>query len=376
MKKDIFKIISKSLISVFLGVLLFSLVVKPAEVTITPLLDTPDNRTYYDELLESVKKAETSLNVVMATANYYPDYPGGLQSQLYDALVSAKSRGVRVRIVLDESNWSEGVNKTNKNTARHLRNRGLEVKFDDPEVTTHAKMIIVDKEIVFLGSSNWNFPTYTETYQSNIKLVSRKIARFYSQFFNALWLGETPKELSLPEGITKRSIIPLISTDKTRAYYETAGKFIREAEKSIHLLLFKIARYSNFGRSKSNLLTERLVRARKRGVEVRIILDVNDWSSQINQTNRETALWFLGKGVRNVKFDSPHTTTHSKILIVDGESVLIGSSNWSYYSLSENLEIDLAIKNMPQVAKTFEAYFEKAWVKADIPSREKLSGSN
>jgi len=76
-----------------------------------------------------------------------------------------------------------------------------------------------------------------------------------------------------------------------------------------------------------------------------------------------------------VKLDSREVTTHSKALIVDGKSVLVGSSNWSYYSLAKNVEIDLVINDVPSVAEAFEVYFEEIWQRADIPSREELSGT-
>ncbi|MCF7890773.1 hypothetical protein K9M78_06090 [Candidatus Bipolaricaulota bacterium] len=365
----------KFFILIALGLVVFSPVAKPAEVTVTPLLDTPNNQTYYDKLLDSVRGAESSIRIMMASANYYPEYPDGLQNRLYDALVDAKNRGVRVRIVLDKSDWSEEITKTNRKTAQYLRDRGLRVKFDDPEVTTHTKTVIVDEKVVFLGSSNWNFPTYTETYQANLKIVSGEIGRFYARFFDAVWLGETPERLRLPEISGEKSIIPLISTSESRAYYETAKQLIKDAKKSIDLVLFKITRYSRYGQSKSNLLTKELVKARNRGVQVRIVLDVNTWSDEINQSNRETALWFLGKGVNEVKFDSLEATTHSKVLIVDEESVLVGSSNWSYYSLAENLEVDVVIKKLTPVAKAFVTYFEEVWKRAEIPSRIELSGT-
>lgn len=375
MSEDFRFFLKKLSVLIALGLVVSSLVAKPAEVMVTPLLDTPNNRTYYDELLDSVEEAESSISVLMATANYYPEYPDGLQNRLYDALVDAKDRGVKIRIVLDKSDWSEEITKTNRETARYLRDRGLRVKFDDPGITTHAKTVIVDEEEVLLGSSNWNFPTYTETYQANLKLVSGEVGRFYGRFFDAVWRGETPEHLRLPEISEGKAIVPLVSTKKSRAYFEAARQLIKDAEKSIELVLFKITRYSSFGESKSNLLTEELVKARNRGVEVRIVLDVNTWSEEINQSNRETALWLLGKGVKEVKFDSPEVTTHSKVLIVDGESVLVGSSNWSYYSLAENLETDVVIKKFPSVAEPFETYFEEVWKSAEIPTREELSGA-
>lgn len=352
----------------------FSLFAFSEEMAVTPLLDTPDNRTYYNHLMDTVKEAEDHIEVMMATADHYPDHPGGIQSRLFDALGSASDRGVQVRVMLDESNFSEDITKTNRETAGILRNHGVEVKLYDPEITNHAKMIIVDGRIVLLGSSNWNYPTYTETYQSNIKLVHERVALFYGQVFESIWSGEQVEELKLPKPREKKEIIPLVSTGENRLYYEEAMRLIDKAQESIELVIFKITRYPEFRDSKSNKLLEELVKAHDRGVEIRIILDVNTWSDDINQSNRETALWLLGQGISKVSFDSTSVTTHSKVLIVDRESVLLGSTNWSYYSLAENFEVDVSIRNAPSVGDAYGKYFEEIWGKAEIPSREELSG--
>ncbi len=344
------------------------------QLSVTPLLDTPNNRTYYNHLLESVKGARETVKVMMATADYYPDHPKGIQNDLYDALVKADSRGVEVRLILDKSSWSKAITRTNTRTAVYLKNRGLNVKFDDEKVTTHAKIIIIDGRKVFLGSSNWNFPTYTETYQANVKLANRKVASFYERFFDSVWKGEKFEAINTPPYPEEKAVIPILSSGDDRTYFRYAKRLISSAEKSIDLVIFKITRYPSFKDSKSNILLKELVKAKNRGVTVRIILDVNDWSEEINQSNRETTLWLLGQGVKKVGFDSRGSTTHSKVLLVDKETVMLGSTNWSYYSLDKNVETDLLIKDSPEVAQAFQVYFEKLWRKAEIPSREELSG--
>ncbi|MBS3825893.1 hypothetical protein KGY58_05060 [Candidatus Bipolaricaulota bacterium] len=351
-----------------------SLVSLSDEVEVTPLLDTPDNQAYYDKLMEAVKGARSSIEIMMSTADHYPDYPNGLQRKLFDALLEAKERGAEVRLILDESNWSDDITNTNKETATILRNRGLDVKFDDPDITTHAKLVVVDNKVVILGSSNWNFPTYTETYQSNIALRNRSIAKFYGKVFDWAWSHELVGGFSIPDYKGTSAIVPLVSFGKNRAYYEETKKMITNAEDSIDLVLFKITYYSEFRDSMSNVLLRELVNAYNRGVSVRIVLDVNNWSKEINQSNRKTALWLLGKGIRKVSFESLSTTTHSKLVIVDGESVILGSTNWSYYSLEKNFEADISIRNTPSVSKVYQRYFEELWKRAKIPSREKLSG--
>lgn len=345
------------------------------EPAVTPLLDTPRNRVYYNHLTEAVRASEESIRVMMSTAENYPKHPEGIQSDLFDALGSAADRGVMVRVLLDESDFSSSITETNKKTAELLRDHGLNVKLDDPRVTTHAKLIVIDERVTIVGSSNWNYPSYTDTYQSNVELVSEEVGGFYGKVFDAVWAGESLGKIKLPELSGGEAIVPLISTGENRSYYRVAKEMIESAQASINLVLFKITRYPEFRSSKSNKLLEALVQARERGVELRIVLDVNTWSDDVNRSNRETALWLLGQGVEKVSFDSLASTTHSKVLIVDGDSVLLGSTNWSYYSLSKNLEADILIHDSSEVGGAYQKYFEDLWRKADVPSREELSGN-
>jgi len=345
------------------------------EPAVTPLLDTPENRVYYNHLIEAVRAAEESINVLMSTAENYPKHPGGIQSDLFDALGSAADRGVMVRVLLDESDFSSSITETNKETAKLLRNHGLRVKLDDPKVTTHAKLIVVDEQVTIVGSSNWNYPSYTDTYQSNIKLTAEGVSSFYSSIFDVLWAGESVEKIKLPELSGDETIVPLVSTGENRSYFSVAKEMIERAEESIKLVVFKITRYPEFRNSKSNKLLKALVQANDRGVELKLILDVNTWSDDVNRSNRETALWLLGQGVEKVSFDSLNSTTHSKVLIVDGDSVLLGSTNWSYYSLAKNLEADILIRDSPEVGRVYRRYFAELWKKAEVPSREELSGN-
>jgi phosphatidylserine/phosphatidylglycerophosphate/cardiolipin synthase-like enzyme len=77
---------------------------------------------------------------------------------LLNALVSAKQRGVDVRVCLDQSkDWEdpEVIDPKHEVPAAWLRDRGIPVLIDELTTTTHAKVILVDADTVFLGSHNW-----------------------------------------------------------------------------------------------------------------------------------------------------------------------------------------------------------------------------
>jgi cardiolipin synthase len=60
----------------------------------------------------------------------------------------------------------------------------------------------------------------------------------------------------------------------------------------------------------------------------------------------------------DVIFDSPQKTTHAKLMIVDEQMTLLGSTNWTYYALTHNHEASLVIRSK-EVAKELADYFNQ-----------------
>jgi phosphatidylserine/phosphatidylglycerophosphate/cardiolipin synthase-like enzyme len=137
-----------------------------------------------------------------------------------------------------------------------------------------------------------------------------------------------------------------------REYFDRVFELIDSADKSIHLVMFEIKYYDKYPDSEVNQLVEKLIKKNSEGVEVKIIVD------QFLTDKR--AVEILQKTGVDVKWDSTTLTTHSKLIIIDGRVVLIGSTNWSYYSFSKNHESNVIFDDK-ESAKKFEQYFERVW---------------
>jgi phosphatidylserine/phosphatidylglycerophosphate/cardiolipin synthase-like enzyme len=48
------------------------------------------------------------------------------------------------------------------------------------------------------------------------------------------------------------------------------------------------------------------------------------------------------------------------MMIIDSQIVLVGSTNWSHFSLDKNHEANILI-NSKELAKEYEKYFEEIW---------------
>lgn len=76
---------------------------------------------------------------------------GFTEARIVDALSSAYRRGVDVRLVLDRSNVDGGM----RSSATYVAKLGIPVKIDRTVRIAHNKLILVDGDIVIMGSLNW-----------------------------------------------------------------------------------------------------------------------------------------------------------------------------------------------------------------------------
>ena len=105
----------------------------------------------------------------------------------------------------------------------------------------------------------------------------------------------------------------------------------------------------------SETIISALIVAALRGIDVELVVPAHsnilpmDWAMQ--------ALWkpLVDHGVRVTL--TPPPFDHSKVMVVDGTWVLIGSTNWDVRSLRLNFEANLECHD-PQLAARLEAYIE------------------
>ncbi len=148
--------------------------------------------------------------------------------------------------------------------------------------------------------------------------------------------------------IDQSEVIPI--TD--RGYFEVLYRELKNAKSSIHIVSFEVKYYENYANSSMNLIVQELIKAKERGVDVKIVVD--------EFSEKDNAHEILIKNGVEVKNDSKKTTTHSKLIVIDGETVILGSTNLSYYGLEKNHEANVLIRD-EKVADYFYRYFLEQW---------------
>lgn len=148
-----------------------------------------------------------------------------------------------------------------------------------------------------------------------------------------------------------------VAVADNRDYFPVVHNLIAGARQSIDVILYQSRFYFQYPLSTSNTLISDLVDAKDRGVRVRVIFEIADWNFENSEDNRD--VWnVLDQAGVETYFDPATTTSHSKLLVVDGRYSVVGSMNWSYYALDKNYEAT-AIIDSDRIARAFDAYFDK-----------------
>jgi phosphatidylserine/phosphatidylglycerophosphate/cardiolipin synthase-like enzyme len=140
-------------------------------------------------------------------------------------------------------------------------------------------------------------------------------------------------------------------------YFEVAKKLIQEAKHSIQVMMFEMGYYDQYPNTPSNLLIKELMNATKRGVKVEVILEVKEGEDRTTKRNRHTGK-VLSEGGVEVIYDPLSKTTHAKLMVVDGQLSLLGSTNWTYYALTSNNEASVLIRSQ-ELARAIIDYFNQ-----------------
>jgi hypothetical protein len=134
-----------------------------------------------------------------------------------------------------------------------------------------------------------------------------------------------------------------------RDYFSTVQRELTKARSSISVCLYLYVLRPNASGSPVFQLTESLVRAHEAGVRVEVLLDrsfdfVGGHSTSLAGKNAAAYAFLRARNVP-VFFESPSTLTHSKVVVIDEETVILGSSNWTEAALNDNQETNVLIRS-------------------------------
>jgi len=157
---------------------------------------------YFSAVKEALAKAEKSIKVVMFTIETPLPGENSKPSQLIDALIEAKNRGVDVEVILDQnvdfvgrkhpSDWEVEIKSTR--AYERLKDAGIKVYYDEPTRYTHCKTVIIDKKIVILGSTNWTESAFDNSIETDVLVNSAGLADEILSYLKTIKIDESAEK--------------------------------------------------------------------------------------------------------------------------------------------------------------------------------------
>ena len=150
--------------------------------------------------------------------------------------------------------------------------------------------------------------------------------------------------------------------DDIKIYFSPDGncekaiiKEIKEAKKYIHIAMFSFT---------NGRIARALVKASKVGVNIKLIVDERnalDIHSKSRFLENKEIMVAYRKGIYNSR-GNIMGLMHNKFAVIDGETVISGSYNWTTSAEKWNYE-NLLIISSNRVAESFEKEFMELWTK-------------
>ena len=304
----------------------------------------------YRDMLDAISQAKS--RIFFETFIWKGDAVG---QAFKDALIDAANRGVKVYVVFDEfANLvvprSFFVLPKNIAVRRHpLIASGF--RFPRNTGRDHRKVLVVDDIVAFLGGYNIGSLYATDWRDTHARLTGDIVWDVQNAFIDYwnLWSGR--RRAALPD-FGSASWQPEIRIHRNmprNVVYPIRGMYLNAIDRASHHIYMTHAYFI----PDTDILSA-LIRAARRGVDVRIIIPaesnhiVADWLARgfYNQ--------LLRNGVRLLLYQG--AMVHAKTATIDGQWSTIGTANIDRISLQGNYEINMEVFN-PGVARQMEEIF-------------------
>lgn len=247
-----------------------------------------------------------------------------------DRVIAAKNRGVAVRVLLDPDHEGNATVRSKLMTASvPTRNAPTLYSF------SHAKYLIIDGKQAVIMSMNFNVDAFSS--ERNYGMITRDADDIADTqaIFDMDWAmsaGEPPKPADL--ACTRLIVSP--NNSKQRLV-----DFIKSAKTTLDVEAMYIA---------DDSVRAAIVDAKKRGVQVRVIIELSSDDSGVKALFEANGITVKGANTFYL---------HAKLLIADGVA-FVGSENFSITALTKNRELGAFVFE-PGPAATIQAQFDADW---------------
>lgn len=296
-------------------------------------------------IADDLARAQTQVDVAAFDLDAEP---------IVGALMALEARGIPVRIVTDTDN-------VDLSSIRRLRRSGISVVEDKRSGFMHNKFIIIDNRYLWTGSMNFTTDDIYCYNNNTVRFDAPSLAANYRAEMDEMYeersFGPESPQNTPHEQLTEQGIMleNYFAPERELELINVIARTVARAQQEILFMAFSFT---------NEEIGEAMLGRADAGVAIRGIFE---------KTGADTASSYYGimrnAGLANVnvRLDGNTRLMHHKVIIVDQQTVIFGSFNFSANANRSNDE-NLLIVHDPHFAQRFMAEFDARWREATTGS--------
>jgi len=270
---------------------------------------------------------------------------------IVNALLAAKARKLTVRVVIDSDHAGE-------ESIRRLRRGGISVVEDQRSAFMHNKFVVIDNHTLWTGAMNF---TDNDVYCNNnntVRFVAPQLAANYTLEMDEMYVGRsfgptspdnTPAEVLTISGVRVENYF---SPEKEKELVNLLARTVARADSEILFMGFSFTNAA---------IGEAMLGRAEGGVTMRGVFETTGSSGEQSYYDDMRQ---IGLDNVQVRQDGNPRIMHHKVIIIDRQTTVFGSFNFSNNANNSNDENILIVYD-PDFTKAFVQEFERVWAAAN-----------
>jgi len=293
---------------------------------------------------------------------------------IYNSIINAYKRGVKVRFVGD-------IDNINYPGYIEFFKARIPSKLGNDDKIMHNKFMIIDNFYVITGSANYTTSAFFNNNENVLFIRSSNVANYYKkEFDNFFVLGQFGNKKQIFDGFFDNKF--KINSSEIEVYFTPYSNYIRvdniiinyitNAKSSIYFAIFSFT-HEGIASNMINMVYDKNIKLL--GLFDKGWHQSSEYSVHDMFINARLNIHFDGN--ENFVKDNPYSGAkiHNKYLIIDYETdypiVITGSYNFSLSaSIEGNDENIVIIKNDKKIAKSYYNEFIKIFLQGKHPTRD------
>ena len=289
------------------------------------------------EILTNINNTKSSIDMAIYGYSSTP--------MLERAIKDAQNRGVKIRLVYDVDAKNQNIYPDTFKFVSLITSSKSDGGLKDSNATMHNKFYIFDNKAVITGSANLSHTDMSGFNSNNIIVInSPDVAKIYKTEFEQMFNGNF-HSAKIPTANNKANNMQIYFSPQDKSISSAVLPIIENAKDYIYIPIFVIT---------ENRVVEALIKAKQRGVDVRLISDA------LNASSKYSKIKVLRANGIPVKIENYAGKMHSKTMIADDKYSIIGSMNFSKSGETKNDENTIVLENA-EAAKYLKRFFLYQW---------------